>query len=107
MFKQESTELKYKSINSEVVLYAKDKFSLSDSTNHKLSTISHHLTCSCQLKALAREIRIKGLLKEGKLKKESMQVELTGDGTKICRKLSLIQFCFTELNEGDLTKSPG
>ena len=31
---------------------------------------------------------------------------MTGDGTKICRKLNLINFCFTVLNEGDLAKSP-
>jgi len=31
-----------------------------------------------------------------------VQVKLTGDGTKICRKLNLINFCF---NESDLAKS--
>ena len=35
-----------------------------------------------------------------------MQVKLTGDGTKICRKLNLTNFCFTVLNEGDVAKSP-
>ena len=47
------------------------------------------------------------MLKEGRIRSgEVVQVKLTGDGTKICRKLNLINFCFTVLNEGDLTKSP-
>ena len=94
--------------------------------------ICHQLPRTCQLKALAKEInssseikpcpggfgiqqsmksrltiRIKALLKEGRIRSgEVIQVKLTGDGTKICRKLNLINFCFTVLNEGDLTKSP-
>jgi len=52
------------------------------------------------------QVRIKSLLKENKIRRgEVVQVKLTGDGTKICRKLNLINFCFTVLNEGDLAKS--
>lgn len=52
-------------------------------------------------------VRIKVLLKEKQIKSgEVVQVKLTGDGTRICRKLNLINFCFTVLNEGNLAKSP-
>ena len=37
---------------------------------------------------------------------DKLQVKLSGDGTKVCRKLNLINFTFTLLNEGDLAKSP-
>ena len=53
------------------------------------------------------KVRIKVLLKENKIKNgETVQVKLMGDGTKICRKLNLTNFCFTVLNEGDVAKSP-
>ena len=90
--------------------------------------ICKELSCACQLKkALTKKseikpcpggfgvhqslesrlmVRIKVLLKEDKIKSgETVQVKLTGDGTKICRKLNLINFC-SVLNEGDIAKSP-
>lgn len=43
--------------------------------------------------------RVKALINENKIKgREVLQVKLTGDGTRVCRKLIL-------LNEGDLVKS--
>lgn len=35
-----------------------------------------------------------------------LEVKLSGDGTKICRKPNLINFTFTLLNEGDIAMSP-
>lgn len=37
---------------------------------------------------------------------DTVQVKLSGDGTKVCRKLNLINVTFTLLNEGDVAKSP-
>ena len=37
---------------------------------------------------------------------DKLQVKLSGDGTKVCRKLSLVNFTFTLLNEGDIAMSP-
>ena len=44
--------------------------------------------------------RVKQLLKDRKISDgDKLQVKLSGDGTKICRKLNLINFTFTLLNE--------
>ena len=114
------------------MLYVKEKFGLSYAAYHELSMICHQLPCTCQLKALEKEInigsekkpcpggfgvqqslesrltvRFKDLLNEKKIQSgETVQVKLTDDGTKICRNLNLINFCFIVLNEGDLAKSP-
>ena len=51
--------------------------------------------------------RISNLLREGKVKSgDTLQVKLSGDGTKVCRKLNVINFAFTLLNEGAVAISP-
>ena len=131
-YRTEGTEASKSTSETEFILYVKEKFGLSDSAYHELSMICSELPRACQLKALAKKmnssseikpcpggfgvqqslksrliVRIMVLLKENKIKSgETVQVKLTGDGTKICRKLNLINFCFTLLNEGDIAKSP-
>ena len=52
--------------------------------------------------------RVQQLLKDHKISDgEKLKVKLSGDGTKICRKLNLINFTFTLLNEGAVAMSPG
>ena len=52
-------------------------------------------------------IRVQHLLKGENISVgEKLRVQLSGDGTKICRKLNLINFTFTLLNEGALAMSP-
>ena len=87
---------------------------------------------SCNLKKMAMQLNVKWEIKpcpngngiqqsiESRLKKrvrvlvrsrkinygDTLQVKLSGDGTKVRRKLNLINFTFTLLNEGDMAKSP-
>ena len=116
----------------EVVLYVKERFGLSDSAYHELSMVCQHLPRSWKLKNLAKQLnskwqiipcpggngvqqslesrlreRVNQLVQERKVSAgDKLQVKLSGDGTKVCRKLNLINFTFTLLNEGDLAKSP-
>lgn len=53
-FRHENAELD-NTINSEVVLYVKEKFGLSDAAYHELNMICHQLPRTCQLKALAKK----------------------------------------------------
>ena len=51
--------------------------------------------------------RVKFLLKQGKISEgDVLRLKLSGDGTKICRKLNMINITFTMLNEGKLAMSP-
>ena len=53
------------------------------------------------------EERLNVLIIEKKINcRDKIQIRLSGDGTKVCRKLNLINSTFTQLNEGDLAKSP-
>ena len=101
-----------------MVLHVKEKFGLSDTAYHELSMICRKLPRSCQLKALAKKMnsscsikpcpgkfgvqqwlesrlvtRVKALMNGNKIKGgEVLQVKLTGDGIRVCRKLNLITF---------------
>ena len=116
----------------DLVLYVKDKFGLSDAAYHELSMVYKTLPRSWKLKHLAKCInlkhditpcrnnsgvqqslhskhkaRVSHLLENEKIRvTDVLQVKLSGDGTKICRKLNLINFTFTLLNEGDIAMSP-
>ena len=51
--------------------------------------------------------RVQHLLNKQKISiGEKLQVKLSGDGMKICRKLNLINFTFTLLNKGAVAMSP-
>ena len=115
----------------ELVLYVKEHFGLSNVAYHELSMICRELPRSWKLKDLAKSLnskwhitpcpggdgvqqslqarlteRVALLLNENKLSPgDTLQVKLSGDGTKVCRKLNLINFTFTLLNEGDVAMS--
>ena len=114
------------------ILYIKERFGISDSAYHELSMACGDLPCSCNLKKVATQLNEKWEIKpcpngngiqqsiESRLKErvrmliknrkiscgDTLQVKLSGDGTKVCRKLNLINITFTLLNEGDVAKSP-
>ena len=116
----------------QLALYVKDRFGLSDTAYHELAMICEQLPRLSKLKKLAKNLnsqweikpcpensgiqqslklrlitRIQHLLKGEKISVgEKLQVKLSGDGTKVCRKLNLINFTFTLLNEGALAMSP-
>ena len=114
-----------------MVLYVKERFGLSNSAYHELSMVCQDLPRSWKLKDLTKKMnskwdikpcpgndgvqqflesrlkeRVSHLLQEGKVKSgDTLQVKLSGDGTKVCRKLN-INFAFTLLNEGEIAMSP-
>ena len=116
---------------NEAILYIKDHFGLSNSAYHELSMICQSLPSSCKLKELCKHSnsqwaikacpgyngvqqslsarlkeRTKHLIDNNKIHSgDVLRVKLSGDGTKICRKLNLINFTFTLLNE-DTAMSP-
>ena len=116
----------------ELALYVKDHFGLSDTAYHELAMICEQLPRLSKLKKLAKNLnsqweikpcpensgiqqslksrlitRVQCLLKDEKISAgEKLQVKLSGDGTKICRKHNLINFTFTLLNEGSVAMSP-
>ena len=118
--------------NLELVLYVKECFGLSNSAYHELSMVCQSLPRLWKLKHLAKQLnskweitpcpggngvqqsfvsrlreRVKHLLSEHKIcTGDTLLVKLCGDGTNVCRKLNLINFAFTLLNEGDVAKSP-
>lgn len=115
----------------EVVLYVEEHFGLSNLAYHELSVVCEQLPRSWKLKNLAKHLnskweikpcgsgdgvqqslksrlaeRVRILLRERKIHSgDLLKVKLSGDGTKICRKLNLINFTFTLLNEGDVAMS--
>ena len=118
--------------NPELALFVKDRFGLSDSAYHELCMICEQLPRLCKLKQLSRQLnsqwdikpcpnnngiqqslasrlkeRVKYLLKEKRIfAGDVLRLKLSGDGTKICRKLNMINITFTLLNEGKLAMSP-
>ena len=114
------------------ILYVKDRFGLSDSAYHELSMVCQTLPRSWKLKELCNHLnsqwelkpcpgdsgvqqslsarlteRTKYLLENNMIHSgDVLRVKLSGDGTKICRKLNLINFTFTLLNEGNIAMSP-
>ena len=118
--------------NAEMVLFVKDRFGLSDTAYHELTMVCQHLPRSCKLKKLAGHLhsqwdikpcpgdngiqqslslrlkeRIKYLLQQKEVTSgDILKVKISGDGTKICRKLNLINFTFMLLNEKAIAKSP-
>ena len=116
----------------EMILFVKDQFGLSDTAYHELSMVCQHLPRSCKLKKIAGNLnseweikpcpggsgiqqslgsrlkeRIKYLLQQKKVASgDILKVKLSGDGTKICRKLNLINFTFILLNEKAIATSP-
>ena len=115
-----------------MVLYVKERFGLSNSAYHEMSMVCRELPRSWKLKDLTAKMnskwniepcpgndgvqqslesrlkeRVSHLLQEGKIKSgDTLQVKLSGDGTKVCRKLNVINFTFTLLNEGEIAMSP-
>ena len=115
-----------------MVLYVKERFGLSSSAYHEMSMVCRELPLSWKLKNLTAKMNTKWniepylgndgvqqslesrlkecvshLLQEGKMKSgNTLQVKLSGDGTKVCRKLNVINFIFTLLNEGEIAMSP-
>ena len=118
---------------NEAILYVKDRFGLSDSAYHELSMICQSLPRSCKLKELCKHLnsqweikacpgyngvqqslsarlqeRTKHLIDNKKIYSgDVLRVKLSGDGTKICQKLNLINFTFTLLNEDTAMSSKG
>ena len=116
----------------EMILFVKDRFGLSDTAYHELSMVCQHLPRSCKLKKIAGNLnseweikpcpggsgiqqsprsrlkeQIKYLLQQKKVASgDILKVKLSGDRTKICRKLNLINFTFTLLNEKAIAMSP-
>ena len=115
-----------------MVLYVKERFGLSNAAYHQLSMVCQQLPRSWKLKDLTKKLnskwdikpcpgndgvqqslesrlreRVSHLLLERKVKSgDTLQVKLSGDGTKVCRKLNVINFTFTLLNEGEIAMSP-
>ena len=115
-----------------MVLYVKERFGLSNSAYHEMSMVCRELPRSWKLKDLTAKMnskwniepcpgndgvqqslesrlkeRVSHLLQEGKIKSgDTLQVKFSGDGTKVCRKLNVINFTFTLLNEGEIAMSP-
>ena len=115
-----------------MVMYVKERFGLSNSVYHELSMVCHDLPRSWKLKDLSKKLnskwdirpcpgndgvqqslesrlkeRVRNLLQEGKIESgETLKVKLCGDGTKVCQKLNVINFAFTLLNEGEIAMSP-
>ena len=51
-------------------------------------------------------VRVRHLLQAKKLNAgDKLKVKLSGDGTSVCRKLNLVNFTFTLLNEDDIAMS--
>ena len=96
-----------------MVLYVKERFGLSNSAYHEMSMVCQELPRSWKLKDLTAKMnskwniepcpgvqqslesrlkeRVSHLLQEGKIKSgDTLQVKLSGDGTKVCRKLNVI-----------------
>ena len=97
------------------ILYIKEQFGISDSAYHELSMACGDLPCSCYLKKVAMQLIIKWEIKPSpngngiqqsigsRLKErmrvvvksrkiscgDTLQVKLSIDGTKVCRKLNL------------------
>lgn len=117
---------------AELALFVKDRFGLSDFAYHELCMICKQLPRLYKLKQLSKHLnsqwdvkpcpdnngiqqsltsrlteRVKFLLKQGKISEgDVLRLKLSGDGTKICRKLNMINITFTMLNEGKLAMSP-
>ena len=115
-----------------MVVYVKERFGLSNSAYHELSMVCRDLPRSWKLKNLTEKMNSKWDIKpcpgndgvqqsleshlkecishwlwEGKVKSgDTLQVKLSGDGTKVCRKFNVINFAFTLLNEGAVAMSP-
>ena len=116
----------------ELALFVKDRFGLSDLAYHELCMICEQLPRLCKLKQLSKHLnsqwdikpcpdnngiqqslasrvteRVKYLLKKKSISPgDVLRLKLSGDGTKICRKLNLINITFTLLNEGKVAMSP-
>ena len=114
------------------ILYIKERFGIWVSAYHELSMACDDLPRSYNLKKMAVQLNDKWDVKpcpngngmqqtiESRLKErvkvlisnkkiicgDTVQVNLSGDDTKVSRKLNLINFTFTLLNEGDIAKSP-
>ena len=118
---------------AELALFVKDRFGLSDVAYHQLCRICDRLPRLCQLKKLSSQLnsqweiqlcpgnngiqqsfasrlekRVKHLQQQNLLKSnDTLKVKISGDGTKVCRKLNLINITFTLLNEGTIAMPPG
>ena len=114
---------------SEMILYVKERFGISNMAYHEMSMICKELPRSCNVVQIMNskwEINscpgdcgmqqslksrlinhVQCLIKKKMINAtDTLKVKLSGDGTKVCRKLNVINFTFTLLNEGDIAKSP-
>ena len=115
----------------EMVLYVKERFGLSNAAYHELSMVCRGLPRSWRMKdfvlclnslweikpcpegygmqqSLESRLveRVHHLLDANKLNVgDKLKVKLSGDRTKVCRKLNLVNFTFTLLNEDDIAMS--
>ena len=115
----------------EMVLYVKERFGLSNAAYHELSMVCRGLPRSWKMKDFVQCLnslwdikpcpegcgmqqtlesrlveRVRQLLHTNKINAgDKLQVKLSGDGTKVCRKLNLVNFTFTLLNEEDIAMS--
>ena len=115
----------------EMVLYVKEQFGLSNAAYHELSMVCRGLPRSWKTKDFVQclnslwEIkpcpegygmqqslesrlteRVHHLLHAKRLNAgDKLKVKLPGDGTRVCRKLNLVNFTFTLLNEDDIAMS--
>ena len=116
----------------ELALFVKDRFGLSDMAYHELAMVCRALPTLSKLKGVAKHFnsqwelqscpendgiqqsfksrlttRVTQLVEEEKISPgDRLKVKLSGDGTKICRKLNLINITFTLLNEGRVAMTP-
>ena len=117
--------------NDDINVVCSGRFGLSDTAYHELNMICQKLTCSCKLTELCHHLNslweikscagnngvqqslsvrlqehTKHLIKSNKINSSDvLRIKLSGDGTKICRKLNSINFTFTLLNESDRAMS--
>lgn len=115
----------------EIVLYVKERFGLSNAAYHELSMVCRRLPRSWKMKDFVQclnslwEIkpcpegygmqqslesrlaeRVHHLLQAKRIHAgDKLKVKLSGDGTRVCRKLNLVNFTFTLLNEDDIAMS--
>ena len=118
--------------NVHLLLYIKDKFQISDKAWHELAMKSKDLPTSYGIKKRIQELnaqwnvfptpgsaegvqmklkdslteQVTRLLKEGKLHNfDSLKIKLSGDGTRVGKRLQLLNVTYTIINEGNVAMS--
>lgn len=115
----------------EMVMYVKERFGLLNAAYHEMSMVCKNLPRSWKMKDFVQclnslweikpcpesygmqqslesrlTVHVRHLLHTKKLNAgDKLKVKLSGDGTRVCRKLNLVNFTFTLLNEDDIAMS--